>query len=118
MIDIVLAARVVPLFSEATFEELRSRLLRQRFDRYTGRTNREIYLDRLEAVAEWVAISGARMGCRDPDDDKFLETTLEGGADCLITGDRDLLAMSPFMDIPILVPADFLAMWREAASRD
>ena len=31
-----------------------------------------------------------------------------GEADCLVTGDRDLLEMSPFNDIPILTPAGFL----------
>ena len=118
VIDIVLAEMVAPLFSNVTFEELRSRLLRPKFDRYVGQTSREFYLERLSAVAEWVAISGARLGCRDPDDDKFLETALEGGADCLITGDGDLLEMSPFRDMPILTPAGFLAMWRESASRD
>ena len=58
------------------------------------------------------------MGCRDPDDDKFLETALQGGADCLITGDRDLLEMSPFMGIPIVTPAGFLAVRRESGRRD
>ena len=118
VIDIVVAEMVAPLFSNVTFEELRSRLLRPKFDRYVGQVNREYYLERLSAVAEWVAISGAHMGCRDPDDDKFLETALEGGADCLITGDRDLLEMSPFMDIPVVSPADFLAEWRESVTRD
>ena len=63
----------------------------------------------LDAVSEWVAITGAKMGCRDLDDDKLLETAMMGEADCLITGDRDLLVMSPFHDIPIVTPADFLA---------
>ena len=31
-----------------------------------------------------------------------------GEADCLVTGDRDLLEMSPFNDIPILTLAGFL----------
>ncbi|MDE0478624.1 MAG: hypothetical protein OXI13_03250 [Gammaproteobacteria bacterium] len=44
---------------------------------------------------------------------KFLETVLMGEADCLITGDRDLLVMSPFHDIPILTPADCLARLQE-----
>ena len=109
---------IAPVFSHATFEELRSRLLRPKFDRYVGRPGRERHLDRLAAVAEWVAISGEPMGCRDPDDDKFPETALAGGADCLITGDRDLLDMSPFMDIPIMTPADFLAVRRASAARD
>ena len=51
---------------------------------------------------------GAKLGCRDPDDDKLLETALMGNADCLVTGDGDLLAMSPIHDIPVLTPAEFL----------
>ena len=99
----------VLLFSHETFAELRSRLFRPKFDRYVGRERRAVYLAQLEAVSEWVAISGAKLGCRDPDDDKLLETALMGEADCLITGDRDLLEVSSFRDIPKLKPADFLA---------
>ena len=62
----------------------------------------------LEAVSEWVPIAGAKLGCRDSDDDKLLETALMGVADCLVTGDRDLLEMSPFQNIPILSPTSFL----------
>ena len=47
--------------------------------------------------------------CRDPKDDKFLEAALAGGADCIVSGDADLLALTPFEDIPILRPAEFLA---------
>ena len=69
---------------------------------------RAVYLAQLEAVSEWVPIAGAKLGCRDADDDKLLETALMGAADCLVTGDRDLLEMSPFQDIPILTPTGFL----------
>jgi uncharacterized protein len=47
--------------------------------------------------------------CRDPKDDKFLETALAGEADCIVSGDSDLLALTPFEGIPILRPAEFLA---------
>jgi len=55
--------------------------------------------------------------CRDPKDDKFLEAALPeghrdgvaGGADCIVSGDADLLDLAPFEDIPILRPAEFLA---------
>ena len=49
------------------------------------------------------------MGCRDPDDDKVLETALMGDAECVVTGHNDLLVMSPFRGIPILTPAEFLS---------
>lgn len=108
VIDAVRSANGVLLFSEETFAEIRTRLRRPKFDRYVDREGREIYLAQLEAVSERVAIVGAKLGCRDPDDDKLLETALMGNADCLVTGDGDLLAMSPFHDIPVLTPAEFL----------
>lgn len=96
------------LFSRETFDELRTRLLRSKFDRYVAQESRAVYLGRLVAVSEWVPITGAVLGCRDPDDDKLLETALLGEAGCLVTGDRDLLVMSPFRGISILQPEDFL----------
>jgi uncharacterized protein len=47
--------------------------------------------------------------CRDPKDDKFLEAALVGDADCIVSGDADLLDMGSFEGIPILRPAEFLA---------
>jgi putative PIN family toxin of toxin-antitoxin system len=47
--------------------------------------------------------------CRDPKDNKFLEATLAGEADCIVSGDADLFALTPFEDIPILRPAEILA---------
>jgi uncharacterized protein len=47
--------------------------------------------------------------CRDPEDDKFLEAALAGHADYIVSGDGDLLELTPFEAIPILRPAEFLA---------
>lgn len=47
--------------------------------------------------------------CRDPDDDAVLATALAGACDCIVTGDKDLLVIERFRQIPILTPADF---WR------
>ncbi len=47
--------------------------------------------------------------CRDPKDDKFLEAALAGCAECIVSGDSDLLDLTPFEKIPILRPAEFLA---------
>ena len=98
----------VLLFSDETCHELSSRLRRPKFDRYVSQSIRAVYLAQLMAVSEWVSITNAKLGCREPDDDKFLETALIGDADCIITGDGDLLEMSPFHGIAILSPSDFL----------
>ena len=102
------ATGAILLFSDETFDELRTRLLHSKFDSYISRADRLVLLAQLEAVAEWVSIVGARMGCRDQSDDKLLETALMGQAGCLVTGDRDLLVMSPFQGIPIVSPAEYL----------
>jgi len=96
------------LFSDDTFVELQTRIQRPKFDRYVSTSLRDEYLLQLLAASEWVSITGARLGCRDPDDDKMLETAIMGEADYLVTGDRALLDMSPFQGIPILTPTAFL----------
>ena len=110
VVDTIRDANGILLFSEETFDELEARFRLPKFDRYVSRDARSVFLAQLEAVSEWVAIAGARMGCRDPEDDKLLETALLGRSDCLVSGDRDLLVMSPFHDIPILTPADALRL--------
>lgn len=46
--------------------------------------------------------------CRDPKDNMFLEAALEGEADFLITGDKDLLTLKRFNGVPIVKPRQFL----------
>lgn len=45
--------------------------------------------------------------CRDPDDDHVLASAVSGNADCLISGDEDLLVLKDFQGIPILKPSNF-----------
>jgi len=45
--------------------------------------------------------------CRDIDDDWILATALAGKAQCIVTGDKDLLAIARFEDIEIIAPVDF-----------
>lgn len=47
--------------------------------------------------------------CRDPDDNGILAAGRNGGSDCLISGDSDLLALKNFDGIPVIKPSDF---WR------
>ena len=45
--------------------------------------------------------------CRDPDDRIFLELAVSVSADALVTGDGDLLALAPVLDMPVLTPTAF-----------
>jgi putative PIN family toxin of toxin-antitoxin system len=44
----------------------------------------------------------------DPDDDRILECAVAGGADYIVTGDKDLLRLRRYDSIRILSVADFL----------
>jgi putative PIN family toxin of toxin-antitoxin system len=59
-------------------------------------------------VGQHIQVSVSINLCRDPKDNKFLELAIEAGAACTITGDKDLLVLHPFENIPILSAADFL----------
>jgi len=65
-------------------------------------------LAKMLARAELVTITERIAACRDPTDDKFLELAVNGHADLIVSGDSDLLALSPFHDIPIVTPAVFV----------
>jgi len=45
---------------------------------------------------------------RDPDDNKFLECAVTGGAQYLVTGDRDLLELGSYRGISIVTAGEFL----------
>ena len=45
--------------------------------------------------------------CRDQEDDAILSLVAAGEAVCLITGDKDLLVLKSFHEIPILSPKEF-----------
>jgi len=44
--------------------------------------------------------------CRDPNDVPVLGTAVAGRADVIITGDKDLLVLTPFRGIPIVRPGE------------
>ncbi|HTW53384.1 MAG TPA: putative toxin-antitoxin system toxin component, PIN family [Stellaceae bacterium] len=66
------------------------------------------WLHEVMDAAEVVVITERITACRDAKDDKFLELAVNGHADLIVSGDGDLLALSPFRDIPIVTPASFV----------
>lgn len=48
--------------------------------------------------------------CRDPDDDQLLACADAGGADHLVTGDGDLLAIGRYRHLTILSAREFLSL--------
>jgi putative PIN family toxin of toxin-antitoxin system len=96
------------LQSEGTLEELANVLSRKKFDRYVSIEDRQKFLRLLARISEFVEIVRRIKVCRDPKDDKFLELVANGSADYLLTGDKDLLELNSFENVPILTSKEFL----------
>lgn len=101
-------ARGVLLVSEATLTELVMVLGRPKFDAYLTDEDRQRFISLLGGVSRIVPIVSHVRACRDPNDDKFLDVAVNGGARAIITGDKDLLALDSFHGVRIVSPAAFL----------
>jgi uncharacterized protein len=96
------------LLSDDTLEELAEVLSRPKFDPYVTINDRKTFINLLVGVATLVPIVRRIRACRDPKDDKFLELALNGEAELIVTGDKDLLTLDPFHDVAIVTPSAYL----------
>jgi putative PIN family toxin of toxin-antitoxin system len=101
------------LFSQATFQELQEILGRPKFDRYISLNIRLQFLAKIKLELEEIEIIETIKICRDEKDDKFLEVAVNGNANYLITGDKDLLVLHPFRNIEIINVNEFLTRFNE-----
>ena len=95
------------IFSKETISELSSRITQPKFDKYVSAEDHEAYVNNLILSADLVIIDNLIQGCRDRDDDKFLETAVKGDARFIISGDQDSLSMHRFEGIDIVTVQEF-----------
>ncbi len=97
------------ILSEKTLREFSDTLLKTKFDKYFRPIDvRFAIISRYSSKCELIVPFHRVKVCRDPNDDMYLELALSGKANCVITGDPDLLVLHPFENIPIISPKDFL----------
>jgi putative PIN family toxin of toxin-antitoxin system len=98
----------VLLISEPVKKEYREVFFRSKFDKYISVSTRIEFIENIIAHSFHVNITEEVSECRDPKDDKWLSLAASAKADCIITGDKDLLVLHPFRNIPVLNAAEFL----------
>lgn len=96
------------LVSDEVIDELNDVLRRDDFEKYVSEALRVEFLTAVLRDAELVQITETVEASRDPRDDKFLSLAMSGKADCIVSGDKDLLVLHPFREISIMLPAEFL----------
>lgn len=109
---------LIPLICRETAQELIAALAYPRF-RLSAQEQEALLADYLpfcevvhvlpEEASEVTPGAASRTPiCRDPDDVKFLALALAGRADCIVTGDKDLLTLNGTEGLSILTPQAFL----------
>jgi len=97
--------------SPALLAELADVVGRTKFDVILARANaaRERLLAEVRQLAEVMEplpLPLPQPVSRDPDDDHALALAVAARVDWIVSGDRDLLALKTFRDIPIITPAE------------
>jgi len=91
--------------SEFVFTEF-SHNLTTKFEIPASEANKAVQLLRSRVTVVVPSGLGGRV-CRDPKDDPILGTAIQGNCQCIITGDKDLLALKKYRGIKIISPGDF-----------
>lgn len=94
----------------AVLAEIFEVLNRKHFRRYIDEDDARSFLAALTRETEYVEVEEHISACRDPKDDKFLELAVSGRAEYIVSGDADLLALSPFRGVLIISPHAFLRL--------
>lgn len=99
------------------YGEVAEVLTRPKFARVITDDRRREILELLSAAALWVEPKETVRDCRDSKDNCYLELALSAGATIIVSGDEDLLALSPWRGIKVLRPTQFLNELNVAASQ-
>lgn len=98
---LVRSSRFQLVFSAELREEISEVLQRDKFRRFIRPDELRRYLRQLRSYP-LTPVSTRVQACRDPQDNYLLGLSLDGRADYLITGDRDLLVLARFGDTEII----------------
>ncbi len=96
--------------SVETLAELENVLGRSYLDRYRSREERADFLEKYREMVNVIDVLDEVQDCRDPRDDKFLSLALAAKADLIVSSDADLQVLNPYRGIPVLSPAQVIAL--------
>lgn len=95
------------LFSQELLEEFITVVKRPKLRKYISRDELEDLLETIDEVAEFVNVTSKISDCRDPKDNFLLALAVDGKADYLLTGDKDLLVLKKINNTEIKSISEF-----------
>lgn len=96
------------LVSAEIVDEYLTVFCRESFNKWLSLETRIEFIENIISNALPIHVVERVSACRDPNDDKYLSLALASQTDCIVSGDKDLLILHPFHNIPIYNAADFI----------
>jgi len=107
-LDLLLSeAKCKLLFSQELLEECITVAQRPKLRSYISEDELRALLDTIDQIAKFVEVTSEVNLCRDPKDNFLLALAIDGKADYLLTGDKDLLVLEKVEDATIMKITDF-----------
>lgn len=106
--ELIFSRQTVLLFSNELLDEFIEVARRPKFRRWFSQTDIERILETISEYANFIIIETETNACSDPKDNFLLSLSVDGNADFLITGDRDLLGLHKFGKTKIVTLTKFL----------
>mgnify|MGYP001306435714 CR=1 FL=1 len=105
---IIFARQGTLVFSQELLDEFLEVVNRPKLRPFFSETVVVELLETIEEFADFVNVRSEIKLCRDPKDNFLLSLSLDGNADYLLTGDKDLLDLAKFEKTKITTITDFL----------
>ena len=99
--------KVKIITSEEQIKEIVSVLRREKFRKYFSTEDIKELLFLILKISELVDLKHNIFDCRDEKDNFILEMAVNGNADIIVTGDKDLLVLHPYKNILIINYKEF-----------
>jgi uncharacterized protein len=106
--EIIFSRQGILVFSQELLEEFLEVSGRPKFRRFFSSNDIEEILQTIGEYADYIKVQTQVDLCRDSKDNFLLSLALDGKADYLLTGDKDLLELATFGGTEIITLSEFL----------
>lgn len=108
--DVLFTKQSILIFSEELLDEFLEVARWPKFRRFFSSSDIEELLETIDEFADFVTVNTKINLCRDEKDNFLLSLSVDGNADYLLTGDKDLLSLQNIGATEIITISDFLQL--------
>ena len=106
--ELFLFERFQIIFSDELFNEFLDVARRPKFKKYFDEKSVQLLIQNISEKLEFIEVASAITICRDLKDNFILALSIDGNADYIVTGDKDLLSLNGFKGKKIVTINEFI----------